>query len=153
MSIPRCILQAKGSWFGTSKLNLPWLAPEKRVTESGSFLHVETDAHDAFATVTYTWEHEGKRHEGTMVIAMNRESKEVQVGWADSWHQSTGIMHTVGLESDEKSFKTKGTYAADKEVWGWTIDIAVSGDTLVLKMDNVPPQGGEWAVEAIYRRS
>jgi hypothetical protein len=62
-------------------------------------------------------------------------------------------MHTTGQESDEKSIKTKGTYAAGKEVWGWTIDFALSGDTLMLKMDNVPPQGAEWAVEAIYRRS
>ena len=118
MAIPKSIIDAAGSWFGSSKLNQSWLPPEKRIAESASFLHIETDDHRTFATITYTWHHEGKRHEGTILVCMDGDSKVVQFGWSDSWHQNTAVMHLVGSEVNEGSVKTKGTYAAEKEVWG-----------------------------------
>ena len=154
MAIPKSITEAKGSWFGSSKLNQSWLPPEKRIAESASFLHVDTDEHDTFATITYTWHYEGKRHEGTVLICMAGKSKVVQIGWVDSWHQSTAVMHLVGSESSDGSFKAKGTYAAGKEVWGWTIEFKMTPDLLTMRMENLTPKGeAEWAVEAIYKRS
>ncbi len=153
-AIPKLILDANGSWFGSSKLNQLWLPPEKRIAESASFLHVDNDEHRTFSTITYTWHFEGKRHEGTLLICMAGKSKVVQIGWSDSWHQNTAVMHLVGPESPDGSFKTKGTYAAGKEVWGWTIEFKTTPDQLTMKMENLTPQGeAEWAVEAVYKRS
>jgi hypothetical protein len=154
MAIPKTIKDAKGSWFGSSKLNQSWLPPEKRIAESASFLHVDTDEHDAFATITYTWHYEGKRHEGTILICTAGKSKAVQIGWVDSWHQNTAVMHLVGSESPDGSFKTKGTYAAGKEVGGWTIEFKLAGEQLTMKMENLTPKDeAEWAVEAVYSQS
>ena len=85
---------------------------------------------------------------------MDGKSKVVQLGWSDSWHQNTAVMHLVGPEVADGSVRTKGTYAAGKEVWGWTIEFKLSGHQLTMKMENLTPQGeAEWAVEAVYKRS
>ncbi len=154
MAIPKSILDANGSWFGSSKLNQSWLPPEKRIAESASFLHVDTDEHHAFSTITYTWQYEGKRQEGSILVCMDGKSKVAQLGWSDSWHQNTAVMHLVGTEAADGSVKTKGTYAAGKEVWGWTIEFKLTSDKLTMKMENLTPQGeAEWAVEAVYKRA
>lgn len=153
MAVPKRLHDAKGLWKGKSQLNLPWLAPDKRVTESNSQLHIDTDAHDAFATIAYTWEHEGKRQEGTMLVAMAKKSKAVEIGWCDSWHQPTGVLHLTGTEAESGSLKTKGSYAAGNENWGWTIAFDFDGDQLKLTMENVTPAGeAEWAVKAVYKK-
>ncbi len=153
MAIPKHIHDAKGSWKGKSQLNLPWLEPAKRVTESTSLFHVDIDSHNTFATITYNWEYEGKRQEGTMVLSMANKTKIVEIGWSDSWHMSSGVLHTTGTEDAAGSVKTKGSYAAGKETWGWTINFDMTGKELVMTMDNVHPDGQvDWAVKAVYRR-
>lgn len=153
MAVPKRIQEAKGLWRGKSQLNQPWLAPEKRISESTSHLHIDTDAHNAFATVTYTWEYEGKRHEGTMLICMAKKTMAVEIGWVDSWHQSTGVLHLTGTESEARPVKTKGLYSAGKETWGWTIALDLKDEHLILTMENVTPAGeAEWAVRATYKR-
>ncbi len=152
MAIPKSILDAKGLWHGKSLLNLSWLPPDKRVTESASRFHVDTDANHAFATITYDWHHEGKRHEGTILICKANKSKVVEMGWVDSWHQNGGVLHLVGEESESGVVKAKGTYEAEKQTWGWTIAFERTSDQLVMTMENVTPKGeAEWAVKATYK--
>ena len=153
MAVPKQIHDAKGSWKGKSLLNLPWLAPDKRVTESTSHLHIEADSHDKFATITYSWEYEGKRQEGTMIVCMAGKTKVVEIGWVDSWHQNSSVLHLVGSETETGAVKTKGSYSAGKETWGWTIAFSKAGDEMHLTMENVTPAGeAEWAVRAVYKK-
>jgi len=154
MAAPKSIYAAKGSWRGKSKLNLPFLPPDKRVSESNSSLHIDTDSQDTFATITYDWHYEGKRQEGTIILCKDGKSSQVQLGWVDSWHQNGAVMHLTGEELQTGSVKAKGAYGAGKEVWGWTIEVHSTNDQLTLKMDNVTPTGEPtWAVEAVYSRA
>lgn len=153
MSVPKSIHMAKGLWRGKSKLNLPWLPPEKRVTESSSSLHIDTDSQDKFATITYDWRYEGKKEEGTIILSGNVKSKLVQMGWVDSWHQNEAVLHLKGKDSETGSVKAKGEWSAGAEVWGWTIELLAVGDKLTIKMENVTPAGeATWAVEGVYSR-
>ena len=153
MAVPKRIHDAKGLWKGKSQLNLPWLAPDKRVTESISQLHIDCDSHNSFATVTYTWEYQGKRQEGTMIISMAEKTKVVEIGWVDSWHESSAVLHLIGNEAENGSIKTKGSYSTGKEPWGWTIGFDFSVDQFTLTMENVPPGAApQWAVKAVYKR-
>jgi hypothetical protein len=153
MAVPKSIYAAKGLWRGKSKLNLPFLPPDKRVSESNSSLHIDTDSHDAFATITYDWNYERKRQEGTLILCKDPKSNAVQFGWVDSWHQNSAVMHLTGEDSDPGLVKAKGTYGGGKEIWGWTIEFQPTEDQLTLKMENVTPAGEAiWAVQAVYSR-
>lgn len=153
MAVTKAIHLAKGLWHGKSKLNQSWLAPDKRVTESSSSLHVDIDARDTFATITYDWEYEGKREEGTLILAKHRKSDAVEMAWVDSWHQHDGVLYLKGEASESGSVRARGEYGAGKEVWGWTIELIATADSLTVKMDNCPPTGDPiWAVEGVYTR-
>lgn len=153
MAVPRSIHDAKGLWHGKSLLNLSFMPPGKQVTESSSRLHIETDEHNTYATITYDWHHDGKRQEGTIILCKSGDSESVQIGWVDSWHQNTSVMHLVGEESANGSVATKGTYMAEKEAWGWTVSLQLEGEHLSLIMENITPDGkAEWAVRGLYKR-
>lgn len=153
MAVPKSIQSAVGQWKGKSKLNLPYLPPEKRVTESDSSLHIETDAKGTYATITYDWHHDGKRQEGTIIVVRKVKSNPVEMAWVDSWHQSEGILYLKGQDSDSGSVKTKGDWAAGEETWGWTIEFLSTKDRLTLKMEVLQPNGdATWAVEGIYTK-
>ena len=85
-----------------------FLPPDKRITASDSELHIDTDAHDAYATITYHWELEGKRQEGMMLVCKTDKSNAVEIGWVDSWHQRTGVMHLSGQVAPDGSVKVSG---------------------------------------------
>lgn len=153
MAVPKSIHDAKGLWKGISRLNLPYLPEDQRVSESPSELHVDLDKHDAYATIAYTWAHDGKPQEGTMILAMDGGTKAVEIGWVDSWHQSAAVMHLKGKEEDGGAVRTKGDWAAGDETWGWSVDLDVNDGTLTLSMDVFTPKGErEWAVKATYKR-
>ncbi|MBI1756620.1 MAG: hypothetical protein HY248_03795 [Fimbriimonas ginsengisoli] len=153
MAVPKSIHAAKGLWRGKSKLNQSWLPPGKRVSESNSSLHIDTDSLDTFATITYDWHYEGKREEGTIILAKQGKSNAVEIGWVDSWHEHDGVLHLKGEDSGTGSVKARGLWSAGKEVWGWTIELLATADSLTVKMENVPPAGEPiWAVEGVYSR-
>jgi hypothetical protein len=154
MAVPKSIVDSKGSWRGKSQLNLPWLPPEKRVTESNSSLHIDTDGSGSFATITYTWAHEGKRQEGTILVCGAHKSDAIEFGWVDSWHQNSSVLHLVGSSPEGGSTKAKGTYSGDGQTWGWTIELVASDGKLAMNMENIPPTGDPmWAVHANYERA
>ena len=143
--------EAKGLWKGESRLNLSHLPPELALSTSLSELRIDAD--EAFATIAYTWEHDGQAQRGSMALAMDAESKAVEIGWVDSFHMSASVMHLVGLETDTGAVETKGIFAAGEETWGWTIAFALTGDELTLTMNVIPPgEDAEWAVRATYKR-
>ncbi len=154
MATPKFASTGKGSWAGKSRLNLPWLPKDKQISESASKLHIDLDELNTFATITYTWEHEGKRHEGSMLVCGSAKSKDVQVAWVDSWHQSTSVLYLKGKEDAKGNIKSKGTYDAEGQTWGWTIAFELAEDTLTMRMENVMPDDkADWAVEAVYKRA
>jgi hypothetical protein len=155
MAVPDSIHKAAGLWQGKSKLNQPWLPAGKQVTESSSRLHIETDNLGKFATLTYDWHYEGKREEGTLILSGSVKSKRMEMGWVDSWHQSSGVLYLKGQEGEDGAVKARGEYSVDgKEFWGWTIELHATSDELTLRMENVPPKGeAMWAVEAVYTRA
>ena len=153
MSVPRQIVAASGTWKGRSKLHLSWLPEDQRISDSDSELQVQIDFQVTYATLSYSWIYQGNRQEGTMLIAGKPDAGEVQIAWCDSWHQDSAVLHLYG-EPTETGIKTKGTYAGEGEIWGWTITLNLTGDVLYLEMENVTPNGeAEWAVRGEYLRS
>ena len=153
MSVPKSIVNGKGSWRGRSKLHLPWLEADARISESASRLHIDCDGQNASATIVYAWEHEGKAQEGTILLCGHGTSKDVELGWVDTWHQNSSVMHLVGRVGDDGSVSAKGAFKVEGQAWGWTIALAFEGERLRLKMENVTPLGiADWAVDALYSR-
>jgi len=151
MSLPTFVTQAQGSWTGTMQLHQSWLPKDKQVSESVSKLHIDLHGKPDFATLTYRWSYDGKEHEGVMIICCS--SKENQIAWVDTWHENSAILHTKGDAEKGDLIKTKGSYSAGKQVWGWTIDLKLDHDVLEISMDNVTPEGkADWAVKATYKR-
>lgn len=141
-------------WKGNYKLHLAYLPEDQRVTESESSLHIDADPLDKYATITYVWHHEGKRHEGTLLMTKGDHSAETEIGWVDSWHQSTGVMLLKGEEESNGDIKTHGSFAAGKETWGWTTNFEFTADHVTLRMDVISPAGEtDWAVAATYTRA
>jgi hypothetical protein len=151
MAIPKFIQDSQGSWKGTSELNLPWLPKDKQVSTCDSKLHVEIDPGLKYATIHYVWAYEGKREEGTMIICGDKKEV-VEIGWSDSWHMNSGVMHLKGKHQPQ-SLKTLGSYTAEEQTWGWSVAFEQKDGVLLLKMENIPPgMDPQWAVEAEYRR-
>lgn len=151
MAVPKPIRDSVGSWRGTSRLHLPFLPEDRRITSSPSKLHIDLDEQASYATVAYTWEHEGKRHEGVALIAAGE--KEASAGWCDSWHQNASVMHLAGPVAEPLWF-TGSWGEPGQPPWGWKLGFEASGEKLVLRMAVVTPDGDEeWAVEGIYERA
>lgn len=145
MAIPTVVMDSLGQWVGNSKLN--WRPEgEPIVEESNSTLEISFDAHDAYATLRYSWEQDGKPQFGEMLICGP------SVGWCDTWHQSGSVMHLVG-EGD--GLRVLGSYSWEgSPPWGWRIEITNPvPDRLLLTMTNICPDGEEeWAVRGEYSR-
>lgn len=153
MGIPKFLIDAKGTWAGTSKLNLPWLEPDLRVTESQSTLTIELDRNETFATVTYTWLHEGQQQDGKLIVCQDKKETEVQMGWVDSWHENEAVLYLKGSGASSNAVKATGSYGEGDEAWGWSIALSLEGDSFRMKMENLPPnEEPMWAVDAEYRR-
>ena len=152
MLVPKELREAKGSWKGKSRLHLSWLPPEQRIHESEATATVDVGEQSAFATIAYTWHHEGKKHDGAILACIQKEGT-IEYAWLDSWHQGT-IMCLEGPIVEGAPLKGKGTYKYEDQVWGWTIALSLSDDVFSIKMENVDLEGeAEWAVEAVYTRA
>ncbi len=153
MAMPKQIVNAQGAWVGRSKLHLSWLSPEERVTESDSTLQVELGDQAAFATIAYTWRHEGQKQNGAILACINEKLQTIEYAWLDSWHQAGSVMRLVGPVVEGAPLKGNGTYQYEDQVWGWTIALSLTDEVFTLRMENVDPSGeAEWAVEAVYNR-
>lgn len=152
MATPKLFLDAVGTWAGESQLHLSWLREGERVVKSPSSLRVQSDPNNAFATVTYTWTHDGEEQFGSLLIAAD-EAAVATGGWTDSWHQSSGVMALKG--EAKATVNLNGHYSvAGHGDWGWRIQISRNGSDLVFEMFNISPEGEEeWAVKAVYRAS
>ncbi|MFM9872231.1 MAG: DUF1579 family protein [Fimbriimonadaceae bacterium] len=145
--------KAVGTWKGEGKLHQSWV--KETPTQSGpSGLHVDLDESKAFATVTYWWTYDGKKQEAVASIICDEKRKKVFMGWVDAWHMNYDVMRLVGeLEKDRVSGFGNYYVGEGEKDWGWRITLEMAEMKLILKMDNVTPDGeSEWAWEGTYGR-
>ena len=152
MATPKLLLDAVGTWSGNSELHLSWLPEGERVLKSNSTLRVQSDRHNAFAQLHYTWVHDGEEQDGSILIAAD-ENGATTAGWSDSWHQSSAVMALNG--EARATVNLRGHYSVEGHPdWGWRIQLSMSGSSVVLEMFNVSPEGAEeWAVRGTYQRT
>ncbi|MBX3097246.1 MAG: DUF1579 family protein [Fimbriimonadaceae bacterium] len=152
MAIPKPFLGRAGSYAGPSKLHLAFLPEAERVKECTSELHVEFDRNEKYATITYVWEYEGAKQEGTFIVCGPEDGTTFQMGWVDSYHLDYQIMHLKGNVAD---MSAKGTYTYGDDEWPWRIAFEFPSDSeIVMKMWFVTQEGEEtWAVEGTYKRA
>lgn len=152
MPLPKDLLEAQGSWKGKSRLNLSWLPPEERIHESESTVEVDLGDQKAFATIAYTWHHEGQKHNGSILACVHEKEGLIEYAWLDSWHQGT-VMRLLGPIVEGSPLKASGSYQYEDQVWGWTISLSLSNGIFAIQMENVDLDGNpEWAVDARYSR-
>ena len=128
------------SWRGKGEL---WLDPlGNEATHYDCTLRIEADA------VRYTWDYEGKTHEGSLALDADGAR------WTDSWHQSQPVRCTRH-DDDWGLLSLRSTYGAgDGPDWGWHTTLALRpSDQLVLQMTNVTPWGEHGrAVRMVFDR-
>ncbi|MDX2153112.1 MAG: DUF1579 family protein [Bryobacteraceae bacterium] len=142
--------QMAGEWRGTNRLFLVWLENPEFVSDST--LRAEVTGGGKFLEVHYTWSHEGKAHEGTLLCAGDAKTGEGTAGWVDSWHSSASVMSFKGTVTP---FSVKGSYSAGEGPdWYWRISLGLDGGKLRMTMENIMPDGQEMpAVVAEYERA
>ena len=113
-----------------------------------------------FLEVRYTWSHEGKAHEGFMLLVPVCK-RGVATGawtgaWIDSWHQSTHPMQLQGEIDANGLLSLSGTFPAPPDPdWGWRITLeSPSEREFHLTMYVITPGGDEaLAVKGEYARA
>jgi hypothetical protein len=143
-----------GKWSGTNRLILSWLPNPEHL--SPSEMTAGPDVRGLFLRLTYTWQHEGTAHEGTILIGYDRGNDVATAAWADSWHQGARVMACEGSLGDDGTVNVKGSYPAPPDPdWGWRIVLTpVSENRLTLEMFNITPDGTEdLAVRTEYLRA
>ncbi len=128
------------TWEGKGEL---WLDPlGDEAIRYGCTARVDAGA------VTYTWHHDGKKHEGRLSFAGERPT------FVDSWHQQKHVECRT-LADAWGLLALDYTYGAGEgPPWGWRIVLSrrPSGE-LVLQMTNVTPWGEEArAVRMVFGR-
>lgn len=116
-------------WDGSAEL---WLDPlGDEVVRSDCTISVEDDV------IRYRWNHEGKDHEGSLVVRPN------DAQFTDSWHQPEP-MRCRHVEGAWGLTQVQGVYGPDSN-WGWRIALTLRAptDELVLQMTNIAPWGEE----------
>lgn len=142
-----------GEWKGTNKLYLSWLPDPLRESESNSKVSLKVGGQ--FIGIEYTWVHEGKPHEGMLILGCDGESDAVQAVWTDSWHNRGKLMLCDGTINEDGRVNVKGFYSVPGHPdWGWRTEIIPGDDFFRYVMYNVSPEGDEdLAVETDFVRA
>jgi hypothetical protein len=132
-----------GAWRGSKRLFLSWSpTPEHR---SDSTVLVREVARGRFLEVLYTWSHEGRPHEGILLVGYDPDKQVATGAWGDSWHQSSAVMALTGTLESERGINLRGSYSVPEGPdWGWRICFQpVSQEEALLLMFNITPTGEE----------
>ncbi|MCG8464490.1 MAG: DUF1579 domain-containing protein [Xanthomonadales bacterium] len=151
--MPEFSPQFIGRWQGTNTLYLDW--PSKGEFESPTRLEVAAILEQRFFEFHYDWQHEGKTHQGVVLIGEDLKPGALCATWRDSWHQSD-IMSCCGNAEGPDDLSINGSYLADDDgpEWHWRIHWQLlNADALRLRMYNISPEGAEsLAVAADFAR-
>ena len=139
---PTTLRDLAGSWAGPNTL---WFAPGTPAFESEATAHVYPTAGGRYLVLDYTWSHDGKPHQGHLVLRLAETATTVDAIWVDSFHQSGSFMLMSGASRSASGLSVRGGYAAPPGPdWGWRITLtAESQDHCVLMMYNITPDGEE----------
>lgn len=109
-----------------------------------------------FLQCAYTWSHEGRAHEGVLLIGVRKKDGAATGAWVDSWHQSGEPMMLRGSwDATAGKISVCGTFSAPPDPdWGWRITLEMpDADRLAMLMYVATPAGEEaLAVRATYGR-
>jgi Protein of unknown function (DUF1579) len=151
MSVPASLSQLEGHWTGEGTLFVPWLTPPESHYSSTASI---STAGGGFLRVEYAWAHEGKPHDGLLLLTDEKKDGAVAAVWIDSWHQSQSFLFSNGRVDPAGAVAVLGSYPApDGPDWGWRTEVRPVGNGFELLMYNITPDGEEaLAVRNRYER-
>lgn len=137
-----------GRWKGTMALYLT--GPPGPDSVSDSALEVTPVAKDKFLSFAYTWTFEEADQEGLLLVGGG--GGKATSAWVDSFHMSEAIMACQGSVGADGSVDLLGSYQAPPGPdWGWRTTIESNGESLLVTMHNITPDGAETlAVRGAY---
>ena len=153
MSIHRRLAGLAGNWDGTNRLHLPWMPVP--LLESRSTAIVQERVGGQCLEIAYTWQYEGDRKEGVLLLCGSPKTETISAMWTDSWHSANVLMMCNGSVDENGRVTLRGTYSVpDHPDWGWRTDIIPGEASFEYVMYNVSPEGvEELAVETVFSRS
>lgn len=153
MSVEQKLSDLVGSWKGTNRLHVPWMAEKLKESESNAV--VRSKMNGQFLSVEYTWSFDGEPQEGLLIVGCDPKSDAVQAVWTDSWHSKDVLMLCNGTLKEDGGISVTGHYAVpDNPDWGWRTEITPDQDGFKYAMYNVSPEGvEEIAVETEFVRA
>ena len=153
MGVDQKLTDLVGTWKGTNRLHVPWMAVP--LLESESTATVRTKMNTQFLSIEYTWSYQGEPQEGMLVLGCDANSTAVQAVWTDSWHSKDVLMLCNGEVLKDGKISVLGHYSVpDHPDWGWRTEIVLAVDTFRYAMYNVTPAGEEQiAVETDFVRA
>ncbi len=140
-----------GAWQATNHL---WFMPGDPAHESASTLTVAPAVGDFVTLLRYSWSHDGKPHEGVMLVRDAADSPP-DIVWLDDFHTERKFMQLGKGTRTDAVLTATGSYAAPSGPdWGWRVELhVVSPDELLVRHYNILPDGEEaLAIEARYTR-
>lgn len=153
MSIHSRLSELVGNWDGTNRLHLSWMP--NPLHESRSTAVVRERIGRQCLEIAYTWEYEGKPHEGVIILSGSPKTDGIKAVWTDSWHSANVLMTCEGTVDESGRVSVKGSYSVpDHPDWGWRTDIIPGDGTFEYVMYNVSPEGvEELAVETVFSKA
>jgi|SRR5690606_18322645 len=157
MQIRTHLDQFVGEWTGSNDLHME---PGSPVRSSSTTATVALVANGSAIAMTYSWDFEGKPHEGILVVINKPDLGDPDMVWIDSFHTGGRFQVFKGVEPSEGvdaggAMAALGSYPAPTGPdWGWRIVVSAdSPDVLHVTMYNITPDGEEQlAVDSRYRR-
>jgi hypothetical protein len=149
MDVTELFEQAPGEWEGTYRL---WMRPaDVPDAESATRATVAHELGGHALALRYDWRNGETHHHGIAIIS-RAEGGGVEMGWSDTFHASSGVMHNAAIGAEPKVL---AHYGPADEPWGWRTEFDMpSRDELVIRAFNILPSGEEaLATEATYRRA
>jgi len=98
-----------GSWRGTNTLQDPNTGKPE---ESPSTVAVTPVLAGRFIRLDYTWGHQGKPQEGSLLVGFDPKIGEVSGHSIDTWHMGWIVMNCLGPSPVEGNLAIGGPYAA-----------------------------------------
>ncbi len=146
------LLAFVGQWEGITQT---WFEPGNLGDESPWQGKIYAILGDRYVQYDYNGTMQGDSFEGKAMIGYNSMTKQFEMAWIDSFHQSTGIMHCKGHET-ATGIAVLGSYRASDngEDWGWRTEFdLVDADHLTIRAYNIMPDGIEsLGIETVYMR-